>query len=522
LIERALAALKGRCAYLAAAGLGALQSLAFAPRALAPLGILCLTALWWLTRSARPGRAARLGFAFGFGLFFAGTYWVYISIHLVGGAPAALALLLMLGLVAIMAGYLALLGALTARFKARSALAQALLVLPSSWVLIEWLRGWVLSGFPWLALGYSQIDTPLAGYAPIAGVYALSLVAAVTAGSLLVLVTESGRTRLIALALALALWLTGPLLGRLRFTAPSAAPLAVAVIQGAIPQDLKWQEDNRLHTLSVYRTLTEQAWGSRLIVWPEAALPALYHELRPYLSQLEAEAVQHDADLMLGLLRYDFSTDRFYNALLALPSGDWYYKRHLVPFGEYFPVPGFIRAWMRLKNLAYVDMSPGDAQQAPLSAAGQSFAATICYEDAYGGAQLATLDRATLLVNVSNDAWFGGSSAPHQHLQITRMRALEAGRYMVRATNNGISALIDARGRVYARSPQFVPDVLRGEVVPYAGLTPYARAGNAPVVLICMVALLIGLAVRGRARGTEAPDAGRNDASQSTRTQMPR
>jgi apolipoprotein N-acyltransferase len=511
LIERALAALKGRCAYLAAAGLGALQSLAFAPRALAPLGILCLAGFWWLTRNQRPGRAARLGFAFGFGLFLAGTYWLYISIHLVGGAPAALALLLMLGLVAIMGGYLALLSALVARFPARSGLAQALLVLPSSWVLIEWLRGWVSSGFPWLALGYSQIDTPLAGFAPIAGVYAVSFAAAVTAGALLALVTESGRQRLIALAFALALWLTGGLLTRVQFTAASAAPITVAVIQGAIPQDLKWQEDNRLHTLTVYRTLTEKAWGSRLVVWPEAALPALYHELRPYLSQLQAEAVQHQAELMLGLLRYDFSTDRFYNALLALPSGDWYYKRHLVPFGEYFPVPSFIRAWMRLKNLAYVDMSPGESDQAPLSAAGQTFAATVCYEDAYGSAQLAALDRATLLVNVSNDAWFGGSSAPHQHLQITRMRALEAGRYMVRATNNGISALIDARGHVYARSPQFVPDVLRGEVVPHTGLTPYARAGNAPIVLICVAALLSALA-GGRwrgARGTGVPDASR-------------
>jgi len=507
LIERALAALKGRSAYLAAAGLGAVQSLAFAPRALAPLGILCLTGLWWLTQGARPGRAAWLGFAFGFGLFLAGTYWLYISIHLTGGAPAALALLLMFGLIAIMGGYLALLCALVARFKARTALAQALLVLPASWVLIEWLRGWVLSGFPWLALGYSQIDTPIAGFAPIVGVYGVSLAAAVTAGALLALLTDSGRERLWAVAVALLFWVLGAGLARLQFTAPSGPGLSVAVIQGAIPQDLKWQEDNRLHTLVVYRELTERAWGSRLIVWPEAALPALYHELRPYLGQLEADAVAHHADLMLGLLRYDFQNDRFYNALLALPSGDWYSKRHLVPFGEYFPVPSFIRTWMRLKNLEYVDMSPGAANQAPLAAAGQKFAATVCYEDAYGSAQLATLKDATLLVNVSNDAWFGGSSAPHQHLQITRMRSLEAGRYMVRATNNGISALIDARGHVIARSPQFVADVLRGEVVPYAGLTPYARAGNWPIVLICILALLSAWA-SGRWRGTAGGNAG--------------
>lgn len=485
----------GWAAPVAALALGALQSQAFAPRGWWPLGSLCAAGLWWLWVRQTPRRALLSGFAFGFGLFAAGTYWTYTAVHGFGKVPVALGLLLSGALVSIMAAFYAALGWACARARTGSAVADALLLMPAGWVLTEWLRGWVLTGFPWLALGYAQIDSPLVGYAPVFGVYGAGLAAALVAGGLLLLAGTSWRAGTLALGVV---FLGGYGLGLLRFVHPAGEPVSVAIIQGSISQDEKWQADNRLPTRRLYRDMTQSAFGSRIIVWPETAIPELYHEIVPYLADIDAGARERGSDLVLGVLRYDPSTEQIRNGLLALGDDEqWYYKRHLVPFGEYFPVPAFVRSWMRLRNLAYVDLSPGPEHQGVLRAGGLKLGATICYEDSYGAEQLGVIGDADALVNVSNDAWYGDSSAPHEHLEITRMRAVEAGRYMIRATNNGISALIDPEGAVVARSRQFVPEVLRGEVTPYAGLTPYARTGNAPTLLLCVLSLA-GVAVLRR------------------------
>ena len=492
-----------RYAPAAALPIGALYSLAFAPFSYWPLGPPCLATLWWLWRDVPPRRAAWTGFAFGVGLFLAGTYWLYISIHGFGKAPIALALLLMFGLVAIMGSYSAALGWLIARYEPRVGLWRLFAVLPAGWVLMEWFRGWFLSGFPWLAIGYSEIDTPLAGYAPVVGIYGVSFLAALTAGALCALVEGSRRRRYSPVVVVAAIWAAGYPLGQIEWTRTSGAPLSVALVQGAIPQDLKWEEDNRDHTLQVYRDLTRQALGTRIIVWPESALPVLYDDAVPYLTGIYQDAERHGSDLVLGLIRYDGADQRYRNGLVALARDEeWYYKRRLVPFGEFFPVPSWVRSWMRLQNLPYVDFMPGRSDQGVLDAAGEKLGATICYEDAYGVEQLDVLRSATLLVNVSNDAWFGDSTAPHQHLQIARMRALEAGRWLMRATNNGVTAIIDPHGHVVARSRQFEPEVLKGEVVPRTGLTPYAALRNWPVLAICW--LLLGLAAVRRLREARA------------------
>jgi apolipoprotein N-acyltransferase len=477
---------------------GAAHSLCFAPFGWRPLGVLGVAALWWLWDGERGRRAALIGFAWGGGLFLSGTYWLYTSIHVIGHAPLALAFFLMLGLVAIMGSYTALLGALEGRFLPRFGAFRHLVALPAAWVLMEWIRGWFLSGFPWLALGYSALDTPFAAYAPLVGVYGLSALLAVGAGALIEL-CRPGRPRRVAAGLLIVLVAGGASLARVDWVRSTGRTIDVAVVQGAIPQDEKWQHDNRAHTLEVYRSLTDRALGARLIVWPEASLPLLYHEAVPYLSAIYAEASAAHSDLLLGLLHYEVSTGGYRNGLVALgPNEAWYDKRRLVPFGEFFPVPPMIRSWMKLGGLDYVDLEPGPAVQAPLEAAGEKIGATICYEDAYAADQLAVLGQATLLVNVSNDAWFGDSTAPHQHLEITRMRALEAGRWLVRSTNNGVSALIDPHGRVVAQIPQFVPDVLRGTVQALTGLTPYARTGNLPLLILAALGVLVGVIHRRR------------------------
>jgi apolipoprotein N-acyltransferase len=304
----------------------------------------------------------------------------------------------------------------------------------------------------------------------------------------------------IAAALVAAVFVVPVLLGRHAWTQPSGSAIPIAAVQGAVSQDQKWQRNNRAATLARYTRLTQQAWGARLILWPEAALPVLASDIPDYLQQLREEGRAHDADFAIGLVDYQPATGRYFNGLLVMSAagGGWYYKRHLVPFGEYFPVPAFVRSWMRLMSLPYDDISAGPEQQPVLRAAGQKLGLTICYEDAFGSSQLKILRDATLLINVTNNAWFGDSAAPHQHLEIARMRALEAGRFLIFAANDGITAAIGSRGEVVARLPQFKEAVMRAEVQPRTGLTPYARLGNYPVVSGSLG--LLGLAAWRRRR----------------------
>lgn len=483
---------------------GALLNLAFAPFEIWPLAVVCPALLFALIRGMNPARAARTGAVFAVGLFSFGTYWLYICIHHFGQVPIWLTLILQAALVAIMALYTAALCGLANRFWLRDSAVRQWLVLPALWLLLEWLRGWLLSGFPWLSLGYALTDSPLAAWAPFVGVYGLSLIALLMAAALdAVWRSRFGpRVRMLALASALLLLLFSPELSRWSFTHPAGEPVPVALVQGAVPQDEKWQADNRDATLLKYSRLTaEKAWGARLIVWPEAAIPILANDLGDYLAALRKAGAAHDADFAIGLVRQEPQTDQYRNGLLVMNrTGDtWYYKRRLVPFGEFFPVPAFVRSWMRLMSLPYTDMTPGSEDQPTLHAAGQILGATICYEDAYGSEQIKVLRKATLLVNVTNNAWYGDSTAPHQHLEISRMRAMEAQRYLVRAANDGITAVIGPHGEIIGRLPQFRPGVLRADVRPLTGLTPYARFGNYPVLGLAALALLLAWRRRGQA-----------------------
>jgi apolipoprotein N-acyltransferase len=492
---------------------GALLAAAFAPLNLWPLAVLSPALLMFLWQGASPREAARLGFWFSFATFAAGTYWLYISIHGFGGAPIWLAFALMLGLVSIMGLYHAGLGYAAARWLPAEGAVRWLIALPAAWLLMEWWRGWFLSGFSWLSLGYSQTDSWLAGFAPIAGVYGISALLLVCAGAVTALICGSSRVRLIAIITLLVPWAAGAALYRHSWTHASGAPVSVAIVQGAIPQDEKWLESNHETTLRLYRTLTERVLGNALIVWPESAPADVANDIVPYIDSLYRDARAHGSAIVMGVLRAEGKQEeggalRYYNSVLALDTQQfsWYDKHHLVPFAEFFPVPHFVRNWMRLMSLPYSDFTPGAANQPPLPAAHLRLGTTVCYEDAYGSSMLEALPRADVLVNVTNDAWFGHSSARHQHLQIARMRALEEGRYLVRAANDGISAVIGPHGEVIARAPEFSPETLVSHIVPYAGATPYARVGNWLIVSLATAALAYGLWVRNDRRVRRRPD----------------
>ncbi len=466
---------------LAACALGAAAVLGFAPTALAPLPVLSAAGLLWLWQgAAAPRRAAALGFAFGMGLFLTGVSWVYISLHDYGDMPAALAAVATLLFCAFLALYPALVGYLQARLGGPLA-ARQLVLIPALWALSEWLRGWIFTGFPWLSLGYSQAESPLRGYAPLAGVFGLSWLVLLCAALLLALMRPTRRGAAVA-ALALVLGL-GYGLDRIEWTQPQGAPITVSLLQGNIAQDLKWDAGRFASTVQLYQRMIERS-AARLTILPETAIPRFLDLLDPALvSALAASARRHGGDLIVGVPLRD-GAGRYYNSAISLGASpsQRYDKIHLVPFGEFIP-PGF--GWvLSILKIPLADFSRGSTAQAPLALAGQKIAVDICYEDAFGEEIIRPLPQATLLVNVSNVAWFGDSLAPHQHLQISQLRALETGRDMLRATNTGMTAIIDHHGHVVAALPAFTQGTLSGSAQGRSGATPYVRWGNAPLLLL--------------------------------------
>jgi len=483
-----------------AASAGALTVLGFAPFGIGLAPVLGLALLIWLWRIADSrAEGAWTGYAFGLGLMGFGVFWLRISIAQFGGVHEALAVTITAAFILLMALYYALAGWLVIRLRGSGEARWLLLVIPAVWILVvEWLRGWLFTGFPWLALGYSQIELPLRGYAPVLGVYGVSL-AVVLSAALLHL-----RPRLPGMIAILALWTTGVLLHAVDWSRPAGEPIRVSILQGNIPQEQKWLASMRQPTLDLYRGMTRGAADSQVVVWPETAVPAFDTAVeQTLLAPLHDELVGQGRDVLLGIVAAG-EGKAYYNAMLSLGvSGrDHYYKRHLVPFGEYLPFDRWLRPVLDFIDIPMSDFSAGGDDKPLVRLAGQPVGVDICYEDAFAEEIIRALPEATLLINASNDAWFGDSLAPHQHLEIARMRAVETRRFMVRATNTGVSAMIDERGRLRGVIPQFTQAVLTDEVTPLTGMTPFARWGHWGVVLIAVVALLLAVAIaRGRAGG---------------------
>jgi apolipoprotein N-acyltransferase len=483
---------------------GALTVLAFAPFNLYLLAILTLTAMFWQLSDISIRRAFWRGFLFGAAEFAFGVYWLYISIHVVAAAPVWLSCLIIGALVASMALYSGIACALSVWLMPRADPWRWIMVLPALWTLLEWLRGWLLSGFPWLSLGYSQIGSLLKGFAPVFGIYGVTLAVVLSAGLLLsCLAAVKLQMRLTSLVLLAALWVVGGVLSALSWTVPAGKPLQVSLLQGNIPSTVKWDPQSFQPTLDLYRQMTEQHWDSRLIVWPESAVPDYADQVWiGYLEPLDRLARAHGTELFIGAPTEDPVNGDAFNSVLALGGHDGVYrKQHLVPLSEYFPLPSWAKHWLESMNLPYSSFTPGPANQPLLQAAGYPVGVSICYEDAYGDEIMRTLPQAAFLVNVSDDGWFGDSIALPQHLEIARMRALESGRYLLRDTNTGITGIIDTRGEVVARLPRATRGALQGAVIPYAGGTPYLYVGNSAIVIGCVLLLTVAGWRRGQLIG---------------------
>lgn len=482
---------------------GAVFIFALAPYGFWPVALVSPAILYALLMPDMTGkRAFVIGQAYGTGLWCVGAFWLYTSIHVYGDTPVWLALIMiaLMGLgMGLFHGFLAL---IFNRVVGKQPLSFAAL-----WVLQEWMKTWLFTGFPWLFVGYAFTEQYwLSSLAPVAGVFAVSFVAVLLAASLVELLRRRGGYMIPTAALLIvscALWLLNP-----QWTKPKGTPdLSVSLIQGNIPQDLKWLTEYQVETLKIYATLSSTEWGSDMILWPESSIPMFQDEALGFISEVVKVAKETDTTWVTGIpykdtAAFDAKTDKyppFYNSVIALGADaeGLYKKQRLVPFGEYIPFEGMLDI---LPNLAgsqdIMSYSRGSDDQSPLRVRGHNLGAAVCYEVAYPDTTRKNAINTDFLLTISNDAWFGSSAGPLQHLQMVQMRALENGRWFMRATNTGVTAIIDHKGHIVKRAPQFERTVLRGNVQARVGSTPYMRAGNYPILII--IALLLLLSYLGK------------------------
>ena len=362
------------------------------------------------------------------------------------------------------------------------------LVYPLSWMVFDWLRGYFLTGFPWLQIGVAHIDTYLSGYAPVIGGLGIGLLVTSVSGLLVVLFSRK-YAKLAGFSIVL-IFLTGFLLTKISWTQPVDDPLNVSLIQGNIPQSKKWKREMYTPTLEMYRQLTLENTDSDLVVWPETAIPGFKHRVENYLTGIEKQIQNTETSVLLGLFERDEETQRYYNSIISL-DGQSYKKRHLVPLGEYFPLRPLLSFFAQWINIPMSDLDSGKYNQPLLNIAGQIIGINICFEDAFDRDILRDVPEATLLINVSNDAWFEDSPQPWQHHQIARLRAAETGRSLLRVTNTGVSSVINEKGEVLATLPQFERGVLKHKVQAFSGSTPYVLWANYLLIISAIVFLVI-------------------------------
>ena len=503
---------------------GALLVLSFAPFNLFLVAYLAPAVLFYLmSQTNRRAQLVKLGWAFGIGLFGAGASWVFQSMHGFAQAPLVLAGFLTFLFVLGLALQIALFGWIASYFTKCLLIVRLLLVYPCGWVLIEWMRGWLFTGFPWLFLGHSQVDTWLASYVPIGGALLLSLVTAVIAGAIVAVVASDRAERFQQVSLPAANYVrvAEPLshlskllgvfsvvvllagawfAGQQTWVEDSAKTLKVSLLQANIPQDKKWLPEQRMPSVESYMEMTRANWQSDLIIWPETAIPGRFNEFTDtVLKPMQQEAVANNTKLVVGGF-HQTAEGRFENSVMVLGDNtetpDMYSKRHLVPLGEYIPLLQYLRWLDRWMNIPYDNLSSGTGDGL-VNISEYKAQVSICYEDVFGEEMIADLPAADFLINVTNDGWFSNSLQPYQHMQIARLRALETGRYLLRATNTGVSGIVDDKGKIISTMAPYKKGVVSGEIKILKGTTPYVKYGNSLVIaFVSLLLLMIYLVAR--------------------------
>lgn len=469
---------------------GAVLPLSLAPWNWWPIGLMSVASLVVLLRGLRPVDCFWRTFWFGLGMFGVGVSWVFISIHDHGHASVPLALFLTSLFVILLAVLFALPFMLYGAGCNRTAGTMAL-AFPSIWVLGEWTRSWLFSGFPWMYLGYGHIDTWLSGWAPITGVLGISWICALSGAAIGIIAIPRKQFILGNVALLMAVgWATGWYLQSVQWTTAAGAPLRIGIMQPALPVAAKWDSAQLAAILEQNRQTTAELLGNDLVIWPESAVPALEEQVKPFLAAMAKRALDTDTALLTGIPTRNATTQQYHNSVIGLGTASGiYHKQHLVPFGEYVPFERWLGGTMAFLNLPMSIFSPGPARQEPIYANGFSIGTAICYEIVFPDLVAATANHSNLLLTVSNDSWFGRSIGPKQHFQMARMRAAENRKPLIRATNDGITALINHHGKVVATIPPFIRSTLTGQLTPYRGQTPFGQWGSNPILLLSLIML---------------------------------
>jgi apolipoprotein N-acyltransferase len=495
--------------------LGAIQVFAFAP-----------FQQWWVLYPSFVGfflllnqvkihhqKLFWVSFTFNISMFIATIHWIYVSMDLFGGMPS----LVSASLIVLLCAYLSLFPSialwLTYKIPTNSITIKLLLLLPSFWLMMDWFRGWFLTGFPWAYLGYSHIDTAYVGYAPILGVQGMTLAILLTCSSLTLLFLKQSQR--LALGLISLLILTGYGLTKITYTTPQAA-VKVALIQGNIDQNKKWQKKQLYPSLLKYLTLSDieinrdktslesdMQTENELIIWPESAIAALEIDIQNFLQPLSQTLTLKNKTLLTGIINYDIEHNTYFNSIITLgklPLGEGYsqqspnryHKHHLLPIGEFVPFENLLRPLAPYFNLPMSSFDRGNEVQQNIKTNQTSLVAAICYEIVFPELLRKNIHHDTgIIVTISNDAWFGDSIGPAQHLQIARMRSIEFARPLLRSTNTGISAIFDSKGKELGRLATFEEGVLRREIQPAYGKTPYQYLGQVPLFLFCLLTLIL-------------------------------
>lgn len=475
---------------------GIMLTFAFAPFNIALLAVISPAILLTTWLQVGKKRAFRRGFLFGSGLFASGVYWVFISIHEFGNTSTLLALIVTAGFVAILALFPAINGYWLNRFFPKNNFAKLVLAFPALWVLLEWIRSWVFSGFPWLSLGYSQLHSPLKGFAPISSVYSISLLLAISAGLIVNAAQLWKRKKYSLLYFHLLafifIWACGGILSYIHWTTPKGEPVKISLIQGNIPQLLKWSPEQVVPTLNRYQTLTEAHWDSKIIIWPESAIPLVLQNSGNFLDQLADKATQHQVTIIAGIPVESPESGKYYNAIITLGNGTGIYAKHrLVPFGEFVPMSKMLTRLFDFMQIPMSDFVPGPRNLKPLEVDNIKIAAFICYEIAFPEQVRSRDDDIGMILTVSNDAWFGHSIAQAQHLEMGQMRALEMGRPVLFVSNNGMTAFITPYGKIQSVAPPFETVVLTDSMQAYTGKTPWQIIGMDPLLILIVIMLIV-------------------------------
>ena len=487
---------------------GAIFPLATAPFYWWPAGLLSIAIFCIAMRSVHTApQAFWRTWIYQFGMFGAGVSWIYVSIHDFGDTSMPVSALV----AAIFAAGLALVPALVFALRQKLVGQQlAWLTLPVFWFLAEWTRSWLLTGFPWLYAGDAHLNSWLSGWAPVIGSFGISAILVLTCSSLL----EFAHKRKLRYLLVLALWPAGWYLQSQDWTHP-AGELKVAAVQGNVTQDMKWDDSMVGPTINLYFGETGKLWGNDLILWPETAITLVYHRFMPYLDELSSIARSHKATVITGIpYRYPEGHElagEYHNSVVATGIGSGlYHKQKLVPFGEYVPLEHWLRGALPFMDLDMSGFLAGPANQPLLTLEKDNrlvlIAPYICYEIAYPLLVADMAREADMLITISNDAWFGNSLGPKQHMGLAQMRALETGRYLLRSTNTGITALVDNKGRIVSELPVNTRASLSGTAVLREGQTPFMIAGIWPLLGLSGLILLLAMLRHYRDRQSRKPD----------------